>query len=72
MKDNENLLSLKNISIVYNEDVAESLKVAQYTKEILTARGLKTQINSSTNFNPDSSLVITVGGDGTLLKAARY
>ena len=72
MNNNENRLSLKNISIVYNEDVTESFKVANFTKEILIAKGINAQINSSSDFNPDATLVITVGGDGTLLRAARY
>lgn len=68
----ENLLSLKNISIVYNEDVAESFKVANYTKNILQTNGLESKINTSGDFDKNASFVITIGGDGTLLKAARY
>lgn len=68
----ENLLSLKNISIVYNEDVAESFKVANYTKNILQTNGLESKINTSGDFDEKASFVITIGGDGTLLKAARY
>lgn len=72
MNNNDNLLSLKNISIVYNEDVQESLKVAKYTQGILETKGFDTKINSSLDFDPQSSFVITIGGDGTLLKAARF
>lgn len=68
----ENLLSLKNISIVYNEDVAESFKVANYTKNILRTNGLDSKIIASGDFDEEASFVITIGGDGTLLKAARY
>lgn len=72
MNNNEKLLSLNNISIVYNEDVPESVKVAKFTQNILKTKGLETKVNSSLDFDPQSSLVITIGGDGTLLKAARF
>lgn len=72
MNNNEKLLSLNNISIVYNEDVPESVKVAKFTQNILMTKGLETKVNSSLDFDPQSSLVITIGGDGTLLKAARF
>ncbi len=66
------MLSFKNISVVYNEDVKESLAVAQHTKKVLASRGLDSKINPSSNYDADASLVITIGGDGTLLKASRF
>ena len=72
MVNNADLLSLKNISIVFNEDVEESLKVAAYTKAVLSEKGIISEIIPSTAFDPSSSFVITIGGDGTLLKAARF
>lgn len=66
------MLSFKNISVVYNEDVAESLQVAKHTKSVLEARGLVAKITPSSNYDPVASLVITIGGDGTLLKASRF
>ncbi len=68
---NEDLLSLKNISIVFNDDVKESLTLANYTKDILKSRGFDSRVVSSSDFDSDASFVITIGGDGTLLKAAR-
>ncbi|MBS4760528.1 MAG: NAD(+)/NADH kinase [Clostridium sp.] len=68
----ENLLSFKNISIVFNADVKESFDVACETKDILEKKGLLAKILPSSNFDSDSSFVITIGGDGTLLKAARF
>ena len=65
-------LSFKNISVVYNEDVAESLQVAKHTKSVLEARGLVAKITPSSSYDPVASLVITIGGDGTLLKASRF
>lgn len=66
------MLSLKNISVVYNEDVKESLDVANITKNLLFKKGLDAKVSQSSKFESDASLVITIGGDGTLLKAARF
>ena len=66
------MLSFKNISVVYNEDVAESLPVAKHTRSVLAANGLDAKITPSSNYDPLASLVITIGGDGTLLKASRF
>ena len=65
-------LSFKHISIIYNEDVPESLEIANFTKNSLEKRGIKSQTTPSTKFDKESSFVITIGGDGTLLKAARF
>ena len=72
MKNKEKLLFLDKISIVYNEDVAESYKVACHTQNILKTRGINSVTNSSKNFAQDVSAVITIGGDGTILRAARF
>lgn len=66
------MLSLKNISVVYNEDVKESLDVANITKNLLFKKGLDAKVSPSSKFESEASLVITIGGDGTLLKAARF
>ncbi len=68
----ENLLSFKNISIVFNADVKESFDVANETKDILDKKGLSAKIMPSSSFDSNASFVITIGGDGTLLKAARF
>ena len=66
------MLSFNNISIVYNEDVKESHTIAIQTKEVLTSYGLKSVVTPSSKYDSNASLVITIGGDGTLLKAARF
>lgn len=65
-------LSFENISIIYNEDVDESLKVANYTKNLMQTKGLDARICSSSDFDETASFALTIGGDGTLLKAARF
>ena len=65
-------LSFNNISIVYNIDVPESLQVATYTQQVLLQNGLSSKVVSSLSFDDTATFVITIGGDGTLLKTARF
>lgn len=68
----KSLISFDNISIIYNSDVEESFKVACETKDIFLKKGLTSNVLSSSNFDDNATFVITIGGDGTLLKAARF
>lgn len=68
----EQQLSLDNILIVFNEDVADSLKLAQHTFDSLFKKGYKANLCSSSQLDNKASLVITIGGDGTLLRCARF
>ena len=69
-------ISFENVAVVYNEDVAESYAVAQNTLNILKSKGINSKIVSSSseekNFSSNFSFIMTVGGDGTILKAARH
>ena len=66
------LLSLKNIAIIYNEDVLESKDIALKVKTTFSEKGYNVLICTSNNYVESTDLAITVGGDGTLLKAARF
>ena len=66
------LLSLKNISIVYNEDVSLSCDLALKIKSAFINKKLPADVTTSLNYDKTADFVITVGGDGTFLKAARY
>ena len=68
----EQQLSLDNILIVFNEDVVDSLKLAKYTFDSLLKKGYKPNMCSSAKLDKNASLVITIGGDGTLLRCARF
>lgn len=65
-------LSFANISIIYNEDVEESLKVADYTKILMNKKGLDARLCPASAMDKDASFAVTIGGDGTLLKASRF
>lgn len=68
----EQLLSLKKISIIYNEDVIESYNIATKIKTAFNKNNMSASVSASSNYNESVDLAITVGGDGTLLKAARF
>lgn len=65
-------LSLKNVAIVYNEDVELSLSIANRVKDSFSSLGIFADIISSSKLTPDADFVVTIGGDGTLLKSARF
>lgn len=68
----EQLLSLDNVLIVFNEDIADSFDLAQYTRDCLSSKGYHSTLCSLTNLVNAASFVIAIGGDGTLLKCARF
>ena len=68
----EQQLSLDNILIVFNEDVADSIKLAQYTFDSFLNKGYKATLSSSAKLDINASLVVAIGGDGTLLRCARF
>lgn len=68
----EQQLSLDNILIVFNEDIANSFELAQYTRDCLLSKGYKPALCSLVNLANNASFVIAIGGDGTLLRCARF
>lgn len=63
--------AFKNIAIIYNEDVPESLSTAKITRDVLCSKSLSAKILPSNSKSAEADFIITIGGDGTLLKAAR-
>lgn len=68
----EQQLSLDNILIVFNEDVANSIMLAQFTFDSFLKKGYKANLCSSYKLDINASLVVAIGGDGTLLRCARF
>lgn len=64
-------ISFKNIAVIYNEDVPESLCTAKITQDVLNSKSFSSKIIPSNEKDSHADFVITIGGDGTLLKAAR-
>ena len=61
------MISFKNTAIVYNRDVPESSIVAGKAAELFSAK-----LTTPDSLRDDAEFVVTVGGDGTILRAARY
>lgn len=65
-------LNLDKVSVIYNDDVTESFGVASRLKELFVKQGVNVELNSSTSMKNDATFVVTIGGDGTFLKSARF
>lgn len=66
------LLSLNKIVIIYNEDIEESKFIALKVRNSFQLLVSQIDVCATSLFDKSADLVITIGGDGTLLKAARH
>lgn len=68
---------MQKIGLLYHPKIGESLRLAQSLEELLTSKGLSTWIGSAWEDEEarkhirDLDLIVTFGGDGTILRAAR-
>ena len=68
---------MKRFGVIYHPHNEGAVKQAEYVKEYLTKKGCSCWTQSaweSTEFEPkvkESDIVITAGGDGTVLRAAQ-
>ena len=69
---NNTIGALNKVSVIYNEDVKESLQIADYIKNLFIEKNINTVVNPSSNFDKEASFAIAIGGDGTFLKASRF
>lgn len=68
----DNFFSDKKMGIVYNPIVKNSSEVLQSLKEILDSKNLKYKEYTIDSIKSGVDFVFVIGGDGTLLKAARF
>lgn len=68
---------MQKIGLLYHPKIEESLRLAGDLDGLLTSRGLSTWVGSAWEDQeakehiPDLDLIVTFGGDGTILRAAR-
>ena len=62
----------QKVSIIYNEDVKESLELAINIKNLFEGEKIFADITKSTQMDNTADFAVIVGGDGTFLKAARF
>ena len=60
------------VSIIYNEDVKESLELAINIKSLFEGEKIFADVTKSTQMDDSADFAVTVGGDGTFLKTARF
>lgn len=73
-------LDLSNIGIIYNSEHENAIFVAEKIKNSIKKYRLKSQLielnpkqkNFSSNLKSDISFAVVIGGDGTILSAARF
>jgi NAD+ kinase len=72
MKKNIQKISLDKVGIVYNTNSNGYEDVVTNIETVLQKNGIYYSVNSLDNLDKEVSFVIVVGGDGTLLKTARF
>lgn len=69
---NDKEININNIGIFYNSDNKKAYCCAQKINDILQKHGINSQINTTKDFEKEITCAIILGGDGTILKAARF
>ena len=69
---NDNSINIENIGIFYNEENNNAKNLAQNIFEKLSKNGIHSKILTTKNFDKDITFSVVLGGDGTILRTARY
>lgn len=69
---NDKEINISNIGIFYNSDNKKAYCCAQKINDILQKHKINSQINTTKDFAKEITCAIILGGDGTILKAARF
>lgn len=72
-------LSLEKIGIIYNAEIESTMIIANKIQKILQKMGLNSYIrrlepscNAESTFDPEVTVAIAIGGDGTIISIARF
>ena len=63
---------MRKIGIVYNNNLKNGDEVAKKIKELFANKNIATEIFDLNNLERDIDFAISIGGDGTLLRTARF
>ncbi len=63
---------MKNFAICYNQEILNSVEVKDELFGILQSKGVNAEILGIDNLKDGFDFVFIIGGDGTILKAARF
>ena len=65
-------INLSNVGIFYNIDNQKAQYTALNIEKILKQKEINCQILTTKEYNPEVTFAIVLGGDGTILKTARF
>lgn len=65
-------LAMKKFAICYNQEISHSVEVKDKLNKILSAKGIDAEVLNIDNLKDGFDFVFVIGGDGTILKSARF
>ena len=63
---------MKNFAICYNKEISHSSEVKDSLLKVLKVKGISAEVFDLDNLKDGCDFVFVIGGDGTILKTARY
>ena len=69
---NGDIVNLSKVGIFYNKENQKANYIAISVEKILKSKDINCSIITTDNFLPDITFAIVLGGDGTILKTARF
>lgn len=69
---NGDIVNLSKVGILYNKENQKANYIAMSVEKILKSKDINCSIITTDNFSADVTFAIVLGGDGTILKTARF
>lgn len=65
-------MKMKNFAVCYNQEISHSVEVKDKLVKILSSKGINTEVLNIDGLKEGFDFVFVIGGDGTILKTARF
>ena len=65
-------MKMKNFAVCYNQEISHSVEIKDRLVKILLAKGLSVDVLDIDGLKEGFDFVFVIGGDGTILKTARF
>lgn len=65
-------MEMKNFAVCYNQEISHSVEIKDKLEKILLEKGLSADVLNIDGLKDGFDFVFVIGGDGTILKAARF
>lgn len=65
-------MEMKNFAVCYNQEISHSVEVKDKLVTILSSKGINTTVLNIDGLKEGFDFVFVIGGDGTILKTARF